>query len=157
MTAQPSPEFRQHHDVEAPQVDASAFRQGFRVRTRLDRLLLDGRITSGQWQVADEYRCAWAIALRLGGLSGAQLGRVSGHSDPHESALANLATIERLRLAEIAIGNRNARLCFACFVEDRSWAEIGREFHRNPETVREWTVSALYALSRAWGRAGGRL
>ena len=41
---QPSAAYRQHHDVEAPRVDTSAFRQGWRVVTRLDALASEGAI-----------------------------------------------------------------------------------------------------------------
>src|SRR5262249_54017831 len=53
-TAAPTPQFRQHHNVEAPQVDSTAFRQGWRVTTRLDALLEAGRIDKEQWEAARE-------------------------------------------------------------------------------------------------------
>jgi hypothetical protein len=43
VKAAPTP-YRQHHDVTAPQVDSTAFRQGWRVAARLDGLLESGRI-----------------------------------------------------------------------------------------------------------------
>jgi hypothetical protein len=44
----PTPIYRQHHDVAAPQVDDRAFRQGWRVSTRLDGLYETGRIDREQ-------------------------------------------------------------------------------------------------------------
>ena len=37
--------FRQHHEVEGPEVSARAFRPAWRVRTKLDQLALEGKIT----------------------------------------------------------------------------------------------------------------
>jgi len=58
-TNQPTPEFRQHHHVETPRIDATAFRQGWRVQTRLDALLEAGRIDREQFEAAQIWR-RWA-------------------------------------------------------------------------------------------------
>jgi hypothetical protein len=44
-SSSPTPEFRRHHAVEPPRVDANEFRQGWRIRSGLDRLLAGGLIT----------------------------------------------------------------------------------------------------------------
>jgi hypothetical protein len=59
VTGQPTPAFRQHHDVAAPQVDSTAFRQGWRVASRLDQLLEAGRIGREAWDAAHTWR-RWA-------------------------------------------------------------------------------------------------
>jgi hypothetical protein len=41
----PSSFFRQHREVEAPKVSARAFGPGWRIRTNLDRLGLEGAIS----------------------------------------------------------------------------------------------------------------
>lgn len=51
----PTPLYRQHHDVTAPRVDSTSFRQGWRVASRLDGLLEAGRIDREQWDAA----CIW--------------------------------------------------------------------------------------------------
>lgn len=134
--------------IEPPRVDASAFRQGWRVRTRLDSLLIDRRISHGVWQAAVAYRDAWARVLAAGGGSAGL--RVSGGADRHDRLLDLLDTISRLRAVETTIGAGAARLCFACVVEDRSWASIAASDRRNPETVRDWTAQALRSLAWAW-------
>jgi len=49
----PSPEYRQHHDVEAPRVDtATCFRPGWRVHSRLASLAESGRIERDQLDAA---------------------------------------------------------------------------------------------------------
>jgi hypothetical protein len=138
--------------IEPPRVDASTFRQGWRVRTRLDTLLADDRITPGQWQAAVEYRDAWARVLQAGG--GSSEGyRVSGGTDAHHRILGLLATVTRLRVVHAAIGADFATLCFACAVEDRSWASIAATWSVNPETCRDRTARAVRALAVAWAEA----
>lgn len=158
MTSNAPTDLGQHVEaIEPPRVDATTFRQGWRVRTRLDSLLSDRRITSGQWQAAVEYRDAWARVLQARRGSPDGMLRVSGGSDAHHRLLGLIDTISRLRTVEAAIGRLAAPLCFACVVEDRSWASIAAKFYRNPETVRDWTVLALRALAVAWagGQRGG--
>jgi hypothetical protein len=58
-TSAPTPAYRQHHDVTAPQVDSTAFRQSWRVATRLNSLLEPGRIDREAWDCATEWR-RWA-------------------------------------------------------------------------------------------------
>src|SRR4249919_1151308 len=124
MSNQPSDAYRQHHDVEAPRVDWRAFRQGWRVRSRLDGLLDDGRITPGEWQAASEYRDAWDALRRTtrGGGSGI---RVAGYGGDRNSRAAAIDRAARIRAAETAIGPEAAALCYACAVEDLSWRTLG--------------------------------
>lgn len=146
----PSDDRAQHVEaIDPPRVDATAFRQGWRVRTRLDTLLADHRITPDQWQAAVAYRDAWDRVLSAGGGSSGG-NRVSGGSGQHDRLLGLVGTISRLRAVETAIGEPAAPLCFACAVEDRSWASIAAIHRRNPETVRDWTARALRALASAW-------
>lgn len=143
---------RQAEAIEPPRIDARVFRQGWRVRTRLDSLLAARRITPGQWQAAVEYRDAWARVLQAGGGSPGSF-RVSGGADRHLRLYGLLDTISRLRAVEASIGRDAARLCIACAVEDRSWASTAATWGRNPETLRDWTAQAVRALARAWAGA----
>lgn len=139
---------RQADAIEPPRIDDRAFRQGWRVRTRLDTLLASGRIDAAVWQCAVEYRDAWErILTSRGGGAGS---RVSGAADPHRRFLAMLRTISRLRAIEATLGRRVATLCYVCVVEDRSWAGSAAIWRINPETARDWTVGALRALAWAW-------
>jgi hypothetical protein len=151
----PTADLGQHFEaIDPPRVDAVSFRQGWRVRTRLDALLASHRITSGHWQAAVEYRDAWGRVLQAGGGSPGAC-RFSGGTDPHHRVLGLLATVTRLRVVHTTIGADFATLCFACAVEDRSWASIAAARRRNPETERDRAVRALRALAFAW--AGTRL
>ena len=143
--------------IEPPRVDAVTFRQGWRVRSRLDRLLADRRITAEVWQAAVEYRDAWARVLAGGG---GELGgtRISGGADAHDRQIALVGTLAVLVEIERRLGRLPTALCVACVVEDLSWPEIGRRCGRSNHTAEVWTVYALRALAGAWAtrRDGGR-
>ena len=146
---QPSDDYRRHHDVTAPRIDRSSFRQGWRVRTRLDGLLADRSIGPGVWQAAVEYRDAWA---RVSGDRSSALGagRISGGRDAHDRQIAVVDTLAELAVVERRIGRLASALCFACAVNDLSWPEIGRRCGRGNHTARTWTAHALRALAGAW-------
>ena len=152
----PTIELLRRHDVDAPDVGAFAFRPGWRVRGRLDQLLADRRITPGEWQAADEYRTAWGQAIRIGSLGAIRWGRSGGSGDPHKRALALLEAIDRLQATELLIGPLATKLAFLCAVEDAPWARTAAAYHRDPETIRDWTAAAIKALAAAWARAGPR-
>jgi hypothetical protein len=56
---QPTLAYRRHHDIEAPRVDSTAFRQAWRVCSRLDSLLEAGRIDREAWDAVHTGR-RWA-------------------------------------------------------------------------------------------------
>lgn len=157
MTAQPSPEYRRHHDVEAPEVNVRHFRQGWLVHTRLDALHRTGRITAGERQAALEYRAACERVLMATGGTSALGVRVSGGGGGDGDRLAAVADIlTRLRETEAAIGRYAFALCFACAVTDCSWIELGRAIGRDRETAREHTAAAFRRLALAWSGATRR-
>jgi hypothetical protein len=153
-TARPTPEFTAHHDVEEPRVDERAFRQGWIVRTRLDQLLADDRISRAEWQAASEYRQTWAIARELVGVEPGMI-RVAGASSADAAMIARVDAVTKLRLVEAAIGSLYARLLLACLVHDLAWARIARFIGKHPETVRDRTVLAIRSLAEAWGTLHG--
>jgi hypothetical protein len=97
-TNQPTPAFRRHHDVEAPQVDSEAFRQGWRVQARLDQLLEAGKIDREAWDAAQEWR-RWAEMI---GVSHVQRWDVRPDAPCHPNDLPMLRRVQaaiRLRRA----------------------------------------------------------
>jgi hypothetical protein len=155
--AEPSDHYQQHHEVSAPRVDLRVFRQGWRVRTRLDALRADGSITADQWQAAIEYRDAWTRVLADGGGDPGTMRIGRGSNDPHARLWGHLETLSRLRMTETRIGSLATWLCRRCLVEDAPWREIGRQLHRDHKTARDWTIEAVRALALAWAaqRRGG--
>lgn len=155
-TGRPTPEFRRQHDVEPPRVDERAFRQGWIVRTRLDQLLADDRITRAEWQVAGEFRDAWNRALAISQIGELRLVAAAGVGNPHDRLLNLVEMVDRLHAVCDAIGDFATGLLQASVVEDLPWAAIARRCRRNPETVRDWTVVAIRGLARAWTGATRR-
>jgi hypothetical protein len=145
-TAAPSLQFRQHHDVTVPQVDSTAFRQGWRVATRLDGLLEAGRIDREQWDTAQE----WARWCELIGLSHVQRWDVRQDAPCHPSDLPMLRRVQaatKLRACVEALGGLRVRLLECCVVHDLSWSELGRRMRLDPKTATARTVEALIALA----------
>jgi hypothetical protein len=54
----PTVSYTRHHDVDPPRVDARTFRQGWRIRSRLDALHIAGSISAGEWQTGHDFRAA---------------------------------------------------------------------------------------------------
>ena len=148
MTNAPNPHRLRHAEaIEPPRIDATAFRAGWRITTRLDGLLADGSITRDQWQAASEYRDAWdALRRTSGGMGSISLGLAS-HGDGRASRLDRIG---RIRAAERSIGPMHTALCRACVVEDASWHALGQRLGVRNVTARAWTIDAVRALATAW-------
>ena len=155
VSNQPTPEFREHHDVEPPRVDDVEFRQGWRVNSRLDQLRAAGRITRDEWQAAIEYRTTWGIAREIGSREPGMI-RIASSGSEDAGVIARLDAAVKLRIVEDAIGKLATALLVAAVVLDRPWADTARRCQRDPHTVRDWTVFAIRALARAWAGATRR-
>lgn len=159
--AKPSPFYTAHHDVDPPAVDLRSFRQGWRVRTRLDRLLVEGVISRSTWQAASDFRSTWETALRMRG--SALIGIRVAVRDPDATMLARLGAAARLRDLGAALGPGRLTILVACVVDDLSWRELGRQLGVDHKTARARAVRALGALAKqasarparaAWGGRG---
>jgi DNA-directed RNA polymerase specialized sigma24 family protein len=145
-TNRPTPQFTRHHDIAAPQVDATAFRQGWRVTARLDGLLEAGRIDREQWDGAQQWR-RWAELI---GLSHVQRWDVRPDAPCHPDDLPMLRRVQaasRLRSVAEALGPLRVRLLTMCVSEDRSWREIGDRLGIDGKTARAWCAAAVVALA----------
>lgn len=145
-TNQPTASYRQHHNVEAPQVDATAFRQGWRVCSRLDSLLEAGRIDREAWDAAHAWR-GWAETTAP---YRAQLWdvRVQVSATPNDAGmLARVSAATKLRKATEALGELRTRVLAAVVVRDLPWTELGRLLRLSDKTAKDWTVEALEALA----------
>jgi len=156
----PSEAYRQHHDVAAPQIDASAFRQGWRVSTRLDALLAEGAIEPSDYEAAAALRRDWEAAS---GVRARPLMSFGARGGPGGSGggIDRLAALARLRRLGDTLGRFDLRLLEQCVVLDQSWALTGRQHGVADTTARRWTIAALRRLGAAWianrpGRAGIR-
>jgi hypothetical protein len=145
-TNRPTPQFTSHHNVTAPQVDSTAFRQGWRVATRLDGLLESGRIDREQWDCAQQWR-RWAELI---GLSHVQRWDVRPDAPCHPSDLPMLHRVQaaaKLRACSVALGELRVRLLDCCVLRDMSWREIAGLLRMSDKTATQWVVEALSALA----------
>lgn len=145
-TSRPTPEFRQHHDVEAPQVDATAFRQGWQVHSRLAALAANGMIDREQMEAAASWG-RWAERTSAPGTSPWRI-RVDGGAIGGDGLTGRtLAATTRLRASAAALGAARCALLYACVVEDQSWRRIGRRLGVAGETAQDRVVEAIAALA----------
>jgi DNA-directed RNA polymerase specialized sigma24 family protein len=149
VTAQPSPEFRAHHDVAPPRIDHRAFRQGWQVWTRLDQLHVEGAIDAAAYDAAIAVRLDWELAYGRGRSSGimALPGSGGGWSVEHDRQLRRTEAVGRLRRIAERLGAFDARLIDQCVVHDLSWPEIARRHGVHHQTARAYTIKALRRLA----------
>ena len=145
-TAQPSLTYQQHHDVAAPLVDATAFRQGWRICTRLDGLLEAGRIDRACWDAAHTWRRAAELVapVRVQAWD-VRVDRSITPDDAH--ALRRVAAAARLRVVAEALGALRVRILEAVLVRDMPWAELARLLRISDKTAQTRATEALVALA----------
>jgi hypothetical protein len=138
--------------IEPPRVDAATFRQGWRIRTRLDALHVAGLISAGEWQTGHDFRAACDRVRGVGERAAPDI-RAGGGGRPdgaHSAMLSMVRTQSRLNAVEAQLGPLFSRLCVWCCVHDVSWAHLGRVVHVDPKTARSYTVMALHRLGVVW-------
>ena len=149
--AQPSDAYRQHHEVSAPRIDRRVFRQGWRVLTRLEGLLIDGAIDEATYAAAVGFRRDWETGLQHRGA--ALMSFHSGGASQTDRATARLGALGRLRRVADRLGALDCKLIEQCVILDQSWTQTARQHGVTDKTARQWTIAALRRLRRA--AAGG--
>lgn len=143
----PTDQYRQHHAVDVPKVDADSFRPFWRVRTRLDQLLLDRAITVPEWRAAIMLRTLAEIVLSASWRS-TPLDRNEPSGIATGIAVARrLDAIDRLQQIQAALGGWAFGLLESHVVNDQTWVDIGARLNVHPKTARNWTILALKALA----------
>jgi hypothetical protein len=146
-TNRPTPQFTRHHEVTAPQVDSTAFRQGWRVATRLDGLLEAGRINREAWDCAREWR-RWAETITP--------SRVQQWDNPVDMPAASardagmlwrIAAATKLRKASEALGALRVKLLEASVLHDLSWRTIASQLRCSDKTALDRVAEAVTALA----------
>jgi hypothetical protein len=143
---------RQAEAIDPPRVDARVFRQGWRIRTRLDALHIAGLISAGEWQTGHDFRAACDRVRGVGERAAPDIRAGSGGrpDGAHGAMLSMVATQSRLNAVEAQLGPLFSRLCVWCCVHDVSWAHLGRVVHVDAKTARSYTVMALHRLGFVW-------
>lgn len=145
-TNQPAPAFRRHHDVEPPRVDSTAFRQAWRVCSRLDSLLEAGRVDREAWDAAHAWR-RWAETTAP---YRAQLWdvRVDQSRVANDAAmLLRVKAATKLREVAAALGELRVRILEAVVMRDMAWTDLGRLLRLSDKAAKEWAAEALEALA----------
>jgi DNA-directed RNA polymerase specialized sigma24 family protein len=144
-TSSPTPQFRRHHDVEIPKVDQAAFRQGWRVRTRLNWLLETGKITDEAWDIARVWHrwCAVIGRVRVQEWTERVDVSLSGY-DPH---LSRVTAATKLREATGALGQRRILCLELTVLDDLAWAQVAYRLGVSEKTAMLRVAEALEALA----------
>jgi hypothetical protein len=147
----PTGQYRQHHDIVAPQIDATSFRPGWLVETRVYALFQAGRIDRAALDAAIRWR-RWAETVAPSKVQAGEY-RVDTSIGPGDSGMAHrMDAAGRLREAAAALGALRVAILEACVLKDHSWLELGRLLRVSDKTARDRAAEAIIALA-AW-RAG---
>ncbi len=144
-TSRPSTEYCQHHDVAEPRVDATAFHPGWRLSTRLDRLLVAGEITREAWQAGDAFRTTWERANGIGMVRELELRARVAIED--RLSIGRLDAAAWLRRVSEALGRNATWLIERCVVQDASWRETAKRLRISDKTAQSWTATVLQSLA----------
>lgn len=147
MTLRPTPELAAKHRIVAPQMDAAAFRPGWRIESRLHGLFSAGAITREGLDAGRRWRRDWEAALERSRSSTAQLTAIRSNNGSGSGPAPRLAALARLRAAEAALGTFAARLLQLCLARDLAWTQIGRVCRCTDKTAARWTATAIAALA----------
>jgi hypothetical protein len=141
----PSSFYRQHREIEEPQIDDAHFRPAWRIKTRLDALYTAGALAWSAWQAALRYRAAAELAASIAWPSPTPLRGAGG--DTGERLAAQADAHRYLARVRARLGPANVALIEACIVEDLAWAALGRRYGCTAKTARRAVVAALRRLA----------
>jgi hypothetical protein len=143
--------FKQHHEVEAPQVDERAFRPAWRIRTQIDKLALEGKITGFEWRVAGWlrscYERGYGSDLRSTLPQLGMAGRGSHHWRRENPEGRKAQAREYLHHVEQVMGPIVYPIVIAVVVEDVPWRELGTRYGVHAKTAKAWAIEAVKALA----------
>lgn len=146
---EPSPFFRQHVALDAPEIDTRSFRPYWRVRTRLDQLLDDRAITYAQWFAAFTFK-RWVEHLVAGAYGGQSFDRSDRPSAGFDASATRSADVSGHldRVCEY-LRPDHLRVINLFVVWDCNFRDIARALRCHPQTARKRTIEALQALALA--------
>jgi hypothetical protein len=144
---EPSPQLHQHHAIDPPAIDYATFRPFWRIRTRLDTLLLDGAISFAVWRAGVAFRTAAEIVIRETWRSRMAETRMAEANAPGGMLARRVDAANQLRAIRAALGGFAFDVLEMHLVEDMSWSELGRRCGVHSKTARAWVVTALQGLA----------
>jgi hypothetical protein len=151
LSSAPTANYRQHHDVVAPQIDAASFRPSWLVQTRLWSLLEAGKIDRAELDAGLAWR-RWAEVIAPTKVQSWEV-RVDAPVGPGDGGMAyRVDAASRLRQAAAAVGPLRIAILEACVLRDHAWLQLARLLRVSDKTAKDRAVEAIAALA-AW-RAG---
>jgi hypothetical protein len=156
MIVHPSAEYLAHHDVDAPRVDLTVFRQGWRVRSRFAQLVSDQAIDAQTFVAGVQFAVDWEVAYGRGRSAPLMIMPGGGGADEHSRMAERLDAVTQLREAGEHLGPLAMQLVEQCVVHDLAWAAIARSHSVTAPTARRWTIAALKHLAACGPPPGPR-
>lgn len=144
-SSRPTAEYEKHHAIEAPAVTGRSFRTAWRLRTRLDQLLVDGLIDRADWQAASEFRDCWEKCHGVG-FGPVELEFRSRVVTGTDRIGNRLDAARQLREITQGIGRRATWLVTECAVYDRTWCQMAKQIGVSDKTARIWASEAISRL-----------
>jgi hypothetical protein len=142
---EPTKYFQQHHAVEPPAIDGTAFRPYWSVRTRLNDLLRYRAISPIVWRAGIDFRRLAEIVLSEEWPAPGFQQSGSGSAGFDVAIPRRIDAIDRLHFVRQKIGGFAVDLLEAHTVDDEPWEQMGKRYGVHPKTVRQWTILALNA------------
>jgi hypothetical protein len=140
---------KQHQSLDQPEISARAFRQAWRVRSRIDKLLVAEEITGFEWRCASEFRTLHEVAfgslLRAPRLDGT--GRGSGYRDTLRPGDQQRAALRRLRDLQARLDRDTVQLLELIIVMDLRWRELGKRLSCHACTAKRRAIAAIRRLA----------
>jgi hypothetical protein len=149
----PLPEYRRHHAVDEPAINAREFRPGWRRKSPLLCLLQTGRIGPDELQAGLLFR-SWCEAV---GHMHTQkyVTRINQAPQPAARTQRELTAAYMLKTAGAALGAKRIKLLVWSAADDLSWVTIGKKLGCHRDTAAKWAAEALAELAR-WRASRGR-
>jgi hypothetical protein len=155
----PNPFYRRHHSpgILGPEISDRMFRQGWRIRDKLQELVGDRLISPGAWLAASQHRDAHALAFS-GGV-GSHLDAVGAGRRPKgagknaallEHSEAQLDAARRLRAGDRALGPTIVAILRAFVLENLRYCALANRFGTTGKTMKKWVVEIIRALAEIW-------
>ncbi len=142
----PTPEYRQHHNVEAPRIDGQAFQPAWRIRTRVAVLAERGAIGRSELEAASRWQ-RWVEVVSRVAVQSWERPVDCSHRPDDGVGDPKLLAADNLKAAATALGQQRSYLLMWSVVGDEAWSQIARRLGVSDKTVVLRVIEALAALA----------
>jgi DNA-directed RNA polymerase specialized sigma24 family protein len=148
VTGQPTLEYAARVEVIPPCIDRTAIRRAWRVRTRLEGLLVSRLIDPDEYDAACAFRAAYEHAA--GGPTRSALASDGPSGRSGDGLLGALDDVRRVAQVMARLTHWQRHLVVGCVVLDLSWAELARHLDVAPTTIPRRLAPILRHLTEVW-------